>query len=375
MENPVVMEEKQPAAKPKVLILNEVKDWGGGEEVTLNLSSALLKTGVSLIFGGNPGSTLLNKAREAGIPSRAIPMRNELDLPAVLTLRKIITAEKISVLHCQSMRDHVLACLAARFNPGVRVFRTQHIHHPEGFSLTSWAAYRHFTHRILCVSDFIRRDLLSAGLRDKLLKVVYAGIDTRRFEPFLGDRSFRAERNLNEKTTAVGCFGNLFKSKGQQDLISVVKKLLDKKLNLHLFLAGRGPDQDRLQTISAELGITEHVTFLGFRDDVPRLIGSMDVMVTPSVWDEPAGLINLEALFMEKPLVATRVGGIPELVEDEVTGFLVPPGDREALAQKIEFCIMNREKTIEMARNGARRVRERHTLEAMAGQVLLAYGE
>ena len=101
----------------------------------------------------------------------------------------------------------------------------------------------------------------------------------------------------------------------------------------------------------------------------------MDILVTPSVWEEPAGLINLEALFMEKPLVATRVGGIPELVEDEVTGFLVPPADREALAQKIEFCILNWEKVTEMARTGARRIRERHTLEAMAEQVLLAYEE
>jgi glycosyltransferase involved in cell wall biosynthesis len=122
----------------------------------------------------------------------------------------------------------------------------------------------------------------------------------------------------------------------------------------------------------SELGIEGDVIFTGFRRDVERFYSIMDIFVLPSTW-EPFGNVLLEAMSFAKPVVATNVGGIPEVVVDEETGFVVPPEDPEALANKIMFLIKNKELCREMGLKGRKKVKEYFTPERLRDEVESVY--
>lgn len=356
----------------RVLIINEEKNWGGAEVYTLNLSQTLQKRGLYTVIVVNSNSKIKEKLK-VSIPVEEVPMRNELDLEAILKIKSLISKHKINIVHTHTQRDHVLASFAAKSLAVKNIFRSQHIHYPNGCSMLAKMAYNKLTTNIFCVSNSIKNNLLNSLIKKELLQVIYTGIDSEEFEPYLNDRNFRLREGISDDTIAIGCVGNLFPTKGQDYLIKAVKIVSLKYPNLLLYLAGHGNQRPILEKLAKDLEISKKVKFLGFRDDVPPIVSSMDIMAVPSVWEEPAGLSNIEAMFMRKPLVASRVGGIPELVNDGKTGLLVRPKDENELAQGLIKIIENPEFGKTMGENGHLRVKQNFTHEKMTDRVIQAY--
>ena len=134
---------------------------------------------------------------------------------------------------------------------------------------------------------------------------------------------------------------------------------------LQVHFAGEGSRKNELKALAAKLGLGEDVIFYGFTADIPSFLATIDVFVLPSLY-EGLGVAAIEAMAAGKPVIATRVGGLPELVEDGVTGFLVPPGDSEALANSISRLLSREELMEQMGRNGWERVQRHFTMEQMA---------
>jgi glycosyltransferase involved in cell wall biosynthesis len=139
-------------------------------------------------------------------------------------------------------------------------------------------------------------------------------------------------------------------------------------------LAGEGPERAALEAQALGLGVADHVCFMGHQADVPSLLASCDVVVLPSL-AESSSLTLLEAMAARKPVIATRVGGIPEIVEDGQTGLLVPPSDPPALAAAIRSLLVDPDRAERLASAGRARVQRDFTLEAMVRGVAAVYDE
>ncbi|MCD4783274.1 MAG: glycosyltransferase family 4 protein [Candidatus Eremiobacteraeota bacterium] len=357
-------------------MLNEIKDWGGGEVLTLDLASSLLKNGVDITLGCNRGSILSKKAEEAGIPIIVFPMRNEIDIFAVIYMVNLIHRDNFDVIHCHTMRDHVLGALAGKYSGKSLVVRTQHIHFPENPSFMAKLAYTKWTDKIICNSEYTKKSLEKSGIDSCLLEVVYNGIDFEKFKchaQHSQKESIYSEFGLTRGDIIIGSVGSLFKTKGHEYLLKAFPGVLEKYPDSKLIVVGDGPERANLELISANLGIKEHVVFAGFREDVPEIIGIFDVMVVPSVWEEPFGLVNIEAMYSGVPLVATDVGGIPEIVKNDYSGVLVKPKSEEAIKQAVFQIIGNKEYRNKIKKNAKNEILLKFSIENTSKNMINIY--
>ena len=208
--------------------------------------------------------------------------------------------------------------------------------------------------RVVGVSDFVRdRGRLEMGLPESRITTIYNGVDLARFTP---NRSLKETRGFH-----VGCVANLIPAKGVETLIRALAQL-----NLphwRLTVAGEGPDQPRLESVASELRVAGQIVFLGLRDDVPSLLRQCHVFVHPATWSEAFGLTITEAMASGCPVIASRVGAVPELIEHRESGLLFPPGDVKALAAALRMLYLDPRLAANLADQALKRVKERFSLD------------
>jgi glycosyltransferase involved in cell wall biosynthesis len=156
-------------------------------------------------------------------------------------------------------------------------------------------------------------------------------------------------------------------------MIKAIASSIDERKDVMALVAGEGEEQDRLKSLAKELNVQEKVRFLGIRNDVERILSITDVFVCPSIWHEAFGLVIAEAMASATPVVASRIGGIPEIVSDNVTGILVEPSDYKELAKAIGYLYNNRLKLKEMGEKAKQRATEHFNLERTVEQYIKVY--
>jgi glycosyltransferase involved in cell wall biosynthesis len=171
-----------------------------------------------------------------------------------------------------------------------------------------------------------------------------------------------------DRRIVLGVAGRLVPIKGVGCLLRALATLRHPFTHVQLEIAGAGPEEEALRHEAAALGVGDSVTFLGWQRDVWPLVGRWDVFVQPSL-DEGFGMAALEAMAAGLPVVGTSVGGLPELIDDGRTGYVVPPSDATALAGRLRELLVDPERRREMGTAGRRRVRERFSAERMAGDI------
>ena len=172
----------------------------------------------------------------------------------------------------------------------------------------------------------------------------------------------------------VGVIGNLYPVKGHQYLIDGIPSILSKCPNTSFLFAGRGQLETDLKAEVKRLGLDGRVHFLGLRQDVARILALLDVFVLPSL-SEGLSMAILEAMIAGRPVVATAVGGNPELVLNGKSGFLVPPRDSQALAKSVTTLLMNRPQAAQFAEEGKRRAEGQFSLRTMVNAYQTLYEE
>jgi len=228
------------------------------------------------------------------------------------------------------------------------------------------------TWRVLCcsraVAEHARHDL---AVPSSLLLIVPNGIDPA---PASSEGTARAAIG-NPAAPIVGCLGSLAPHKGQAVLLRSLEHLPpDRPLPTIVFI-GDGPERPALESLAASLSRRPRVLFLGERRDARSLLPAFDLLVVPSIAREGFGLAAIEAMDAGIPVVASRVGGLPEVVEDGRTGVLVPPGDAAALARAVSRLLEGPENRRSLGAEGHRRVEERFRAAAMARRVEDLYEE
>jgi glycosyltransferase involved in cell wall biosynthesis len=322
--------------------LDPAGKFGSLEEQSLTLARSFQERGSLFlpVFLRPLDSESAAQYSRAGLEVEALDLE-QFRLGTLRHLVRLIQQHRIEIVHWNFYHPVFNPYLWALtvLKPGVEHYFTDHISRPAASagpvsrgrlkaSLARIMACRY--RKILCVSDFVLAQARrSAGSRVGRLHLF---INTDRFRPDPSvRRQVRQAQGVGEEFIAV-TVAHLIKDKG---IDVAVKALAQLPEGIVLWVVGEGPERGNLEVLAQALGLGRRVRFLGPRRNVEPFIQAADCALCPSVWAEAAGLVNLEAQACGLPVVASRIGGIPEFVEDGRTGFLFTPGDHRELAERI----------------------------------------
>ncbi len=354
---------------------------GGLERVVLDLVQGMDRARFDpmVIALDEPGE-LAPRLAPMEVPLRLLERGRGLDPRVIGELSEVLGREGIDLVHTHNPRPHVhgaLAALAARRVTGKRP-RVVHTKHGRNYpdDLGRVIANRMasaLTDRIVAVSDDARRVALEIERGStRRLVTIRNGVDTRVFQP--GD-AVRARRLLDvpEDVLHVGCVARLSPEKDHATLIQAFARVRTVHPGARLSLVGEGPERGALEALCKKFGLQGAVFFLGHRDDVPALLPGFDLFALASR-TEGTSLTLLEAAAAGLPIVATRVGGNPEVVADGETGLLVPAGEPVALADAISG-LWTRPDRARMGAKGRALVETRYGIGKMISAYETLYAE
>ncbi|MBN2205890.1 MAG: glycosyltransferase, partial [Candidatus Aminicenantes bacterium] len=306
------------------------REWRGGQRQVLFLARALKAQGRPFRLVCQPGSPLHDKAAAEGLPVLPLRMRSELDVRAVLKLARAMRREGCRLAHFHDAHAVAVGKAAAAIaKVPVRIISRR-----VDFPVKSLRKYVKAIDAVIAISDEVKRILIKGGVPARMVEVVPSGID---FSPFreAADRGFlRRELGFRPDDFLVGIVAQLEDHKGHRYLIDATRIIKEATPRVKLVVVGSGSLELELTRQAHELGVEDLVFFLGFRDDVPRILGSLDLFVLSSHM-EGLGSSIMDAMAAKLPVVATRAGGIPEIVVHRETGLLVPARSPSALAEAV----------------------------------------
>jgi glycosyltransferase involved in cell wall biosynthesis len=297
---------------------------GGAETHVTALAQALAARGDAVQVFCPAGRPFVAYLAERGITPLSWTTTGKVDPVTTLRLVEIIRAERMELVHAHLSTAAFLGGIAARM-AGVPCVATVH-----GFTSVLW--YRP-AHRLIAVSEAVKMHLLHQGIPEERVRVVHNGVALERFSPAPPAAAKRA-LGLDPDLPVAGIVGRLSAEKGQAVALAAWARVAEAHPGARLLLVGDGDAAETCLALAAELGIADLVTFTGFQADPTPYLAACDVVLMPSL-REGLGLAALEAMALERPVVASRTGGIPEAVRDGETGLLVPPDDAAALADAI----------------------------------------
>jgi glycosyltransferase involved in cell wall biosynthesis len=228
--------------------------------------------------------------------------------------------------------------------------------------------------QLIAVSRSIERKIADEHRTGAPVRLIYNGVDLQRYDHQGGCATLREEYGMEPGSRIVGVVARLEPEKGHQTLIEAWPHVLREVPDAYLLIVGEGSRRDYLEQWAAAHKVAHRVVFTGRRDDIPAVTASLDVAVLPS-WREAQGLSILEAMAMSRPVVASDVGGIPEMIEDGVTGLLVEHDNPVALAAAITRLLKDRAWAARIAKAGHDLVHERFCIELMVKAIEQIYDE
>lgn len=227
-----------------------------------------------------------------------------------------------------------------------------------------------------CVANCIavkEQTMRHEGLPDQKVRVIYNGLDLAPYRQSADGNAFRKEIGIDNSAPLVGMIANFnFEIKGHRYFMEAARRVSDRIPSVQFLLVGDGPLRQRFEKLAEDLGIDRKVHFLGRRTDIPDILASFDVSVLCST-NEGFSNVILESMASGKPVIATCVGGSPEMVAGGETGYLVPPADSDALAKAIIDLLKNPNKAEEMGEKGRKMVQERFAIEKMVKSYEVLY--
>ena len=348
-----------------ILHINTEGTWRGGEQQTLNLLAGLNQRQVACHLVCQAGSPMEERAVRAGVDVFPISMRGEIDLAAGLLIRKLIKKFSYDIIHSHTSHAHSLAFLASIGTGATRLVtrRVDFSIFRHSFLKLSGIKYRFMADYYIAISHKIKEVLVNDGIPDQRIFVVHSGIDPQRFMQATGDHLL-SEFNIKEKQKVVINVAHLAEHKGQKYLVRAIPRVLAKLPDTRFFIIGKGELMEKLKKTASGLGLKKELIFTGFRDDVAGFYQIADLYVMSSV-QEGLGTAVLDALALAKPVVATRAGGLPEIIHDGKTGRLVAPADPEALADGIVEMLTRAQAAKAMANEGQSMVQNTFSIDAM----------
>lgn len=325
--------------------------FGGQENRIFKEMCAMRDQGHDMQAVCQPHAQLAKRLEENGFTVHKMYMDGARNYFAgVIRLRKILRKNNIQVLNTHSRRDTMLAGMAARLAKTPLIVRTRHLAIKPG----SLVSYTGIPHRVTTVSDYVRNILIERGAKPEFIATVYSPIP---LPPPVEQSSLRDELNIPKDALVIGCVAVMREKKGHKTLIHAVQNIL-KRTDVYLVLVGNGePLLSQLKQYVQDLNLQTRVIFTGRRNDIPNVLAGFDIFALATE-QEASGTVYVEASAAGLPVVGTNVGGVSEMFEDSVGGFLIPPNDVPALTDALLKLINNTDLRIQMGQAGMQYVRQ-----------------
>jgi L-malate glycosyltransferase len=358
------------------LHIDTARTWRGGQNQVLLTVNGLRAIGHRAALVAHPGGELRRRAAE-GLELIPIAPRTEMDLSAAWKLSRLVKRLAPDIIHAHDPHGVAMASLAlslggaaaAGAQTPVLVASRRVDFHLKGNSFSRWK-YRQVD-CFIAASDAIRRMLVADGIPDDRTVTVHEGID---IEHVLAAPAVNVHEAffLPHGAPVVGNVAALVPHKGQRYLIEAAHQVVQQLPDARFVILGEGDLRQHLEKLVHEHHLQKHVLLPGFRTDVLGCIKGFDLFAMSSV-TEGLGTSLLDAMACARPIVATTAGGIPEIVEDNVNGLLVPPRDQTALANAIVRALNDAGLRRRMGEAGLARVHARFTVEKMVAETAAVY--
>jgi len=375
----------------RILFVSAFQD---GPNSVWHLAKEMARLGHEVELAVPAEGTLSTRATAAGIPVHVVAIRSSLrtdsllakrwiDLRGVAELRNLLVDGRYQVVHLNLLRARVIgrlaSVLAGNRNAVVSTIRGLDLENP------AYLLMERVTNGVdrltVAVSEDTRNYLVTKGISAAKIRIIPNGLDLDSTDRTPVKQDALA-RELGTWSPVVGLVAYLYPHvKGHEVFLRAAQRVLIEFPETHFAVVGGtlSPRDDfyrnRLGELAARLGITEAVSFLGHRADVLNLIDSMDVLVLPSVVREGFGMVLIEAMARRKPVIASRIGGIPDIIEDNLNGLLVTPGDHVGLAEAIARLLGDRDLRARLGNAGRRRVEEKFSIASVARQYEVVFSD
>jgi glycosyltransferase involved in cell wall biosynthesis len=348
--------------------------YGGGERYLELLFDRLDRRRYrAMLICPEPGP-FVGRMKERGVETHLVHLAPLLNPLALWRLTRLLRRERVTILQTHGARANFYGRIAGCLAGVPVIISTVHnsLKDYEVSLLTRWfyiAALRltlPLVHRIICVSNSNRRDQIDeCPAAAAKAHTVYNGVDPSAFPSQPNRLKVREEIGIVSGPVLV-MIARLAEAKGHRFLLQALPSVIKAWPNLCCVFVGDGELREHLQCLAIELAVERSCCFLGVREDIADILAAADVVVLPSL-SEGFPFVLLEALAMGCPVVASRVNGIPELIEDHKTGFLVPAQDSHALMVAIREVLSDPIVAVRMGAEGRALVRERFTVDHMVG--------
>jgi glycosyltransferase involved in cell wall biosynthesis len=336
---------------------------------------------VTLVCKRSSEARVIRRARDAGVSRiETLTLRSGLGPVADARDLRRLTAwlPEAQVLHVHRGKEHWLAALANRLSPLRRpLVRTRHIVQPvRPHALNRWL-YGRATDQVVTVTEAIRRQLVATGLGvEERVLALPGGVDVERFrsdaEP-AHDGGIRAALGLGPDVPIIGLVSGFRVMKGHETVVAAAGRLAATGRRFHLLLIGQGPFAPRVQAQVGSAGLGDRISILGFVDDLPATMARLDVALYSALESDGMSRVLFEYLACGVPIVASRVGVVPEILEDGRTALLVPAGEAAPLADAIARLLDDPARRREMGAAGAALVRASYSGARLAERLTALY--
>lgn len=352
----------------KILHLNTEKGWRGGE----NQMRLLIEGLQAFPDFENHVAALENEKclNTFGTICKVFPIKSRIsfNLWQAQKIANYCRQNQIQILDAQTARTHSLGCFIKLFMPELKLIVHRRVDNIPGKSYLTRKKYlSKKVDTFVAISSAIKNILENIGVKPEKIIVVKSAVPDLPYHNLIkSNEKEKWAKKLNIKANIpwLGNASAIAHQKAYDVLLKAINVLKSKKIPFHCLIAGNGPQENEIKTLCHNLNLQEYVSFVGFINEVPSFLSSLDILAVPSN-NEGLGTIILEGIHAGCAIVATEIGGIPEMIQHQKTGLLIPCGSFIDLASSLENLIANPELRIELNQNAKRLAKVEFSVDAM----------
>jgi len=362
--------------RAKVLQLISSTGYYGAENVVIELAKNLPAFGYQPIIGvfynsRNVNLEIKTEAQKHNIPVQLFPCDGRFDLKLTKSLQGYVKEQQVEIVHSHGYKSNFYALFS-----GVRTITTCHgwIYSDfiNRFYNTLDKIWLRLFNNVVVVSQKLHHEVLRWLLPPSRVRTINNGIDLGRFNRQFDRAAISQKLGINPDYNIVGTVGRLSPEKGHLFLLQAAKKVIDKFPETIFMIVGDGDSRKFLEQKSAELQISRNILLTGPRGDIPELLSLMDLFVLPSL-TEGLPMTLLEAMAARRPIIATKVGGVPQLISNNQTGILIESKNSDSLAEAIIKLLSDKNNAAIMAQNAYQIVVEKYSSRTMVKKYIQVY--